>query len=102
MTHRYGTLGLLGVLALGLPSASGATDQQTFARLIGKVAPAFALGQKITPKVACVCHESVQFARPGFVLTDGAGLVKCGVPGFTADGTADAITFCNDFVALGH
>jgi hypothetical protein len=49
-----------------------------------------------------VCHESLEFARPGFVLTDGAGLVKCGVPGFTADGTADAITFCNDFVALGH
>jgi hypothetical protein len=60
------------------------------------------LGQKAAIKVACVCHESLQLGSPGFILSDGAGLVRCGVPGFAADGTADAITFCNDFSVLGH
>ncbi len=45
MTHRYWTLGLLAVLAGGVTARpAAATDQDTFNRLIGKVAPQLAPG----------------------------------------------------------
>ncbi len=105
MTHRYWTLGLLAVLAGGVTARpAAATDQDTFNRLIGKVAPQFTPGQK-TPakmKVACVCHELGVYDQPGFVFTDVGG-VYCAVPlGYAADGTIISIADCENFVALGH
>ena len=105
MTHRYWTLALLAALAAGVTARpAAASDQDTFNRLIGKVAPQFTVGQK-TPakmKVACVCHAPGVTDQPGFVFTDVGG-VYCGVPlGYAADGTITLLADCDNFVALGH
>jgi hypothetical protein len=105
MTHRYWTLGLLAVLAgtfTARPAA--ATDQDTFNRLIGKVAPQFTPGQHAKMKVACVCHDPAEPNQPGFVFTDDGGLgqVHCGVPfAYEYDGTLGGVVYCDNFVALG-
>jgi hypothetical protein len=102
MTHRYWILGVLAVLAGGFTARpAAATDQDTFNRLIAKVAPTFtaAPGQRFKPTVACACVGSGP-ATAGFVVTDGSGNIVCGIPQFDASGTVLGYTFCINFVAL--
>ena|SRR5262245_38106626 len=103
MARRCWTLGLLALVGGFATSAGAANDQQTLAKLYGKVAPPFSIGQKLAPKLACVCHETADFDQPGFVLTDPRGSVRCGVAtNFNSDGSIAGLDFCDDFVALGH
>jgi|AmaraimetFIIA100_FD_contig_71_2634761_length_894_multi_3_in_0_out_0_2 hypothetical protein len=105
MTHRYWTLGLLAVVAGGLIARPAvATDQDTFNKLIAKVATTVVFGQKLIPKVACACHDgSVDEGKAGFVETVGVGgTIKCGIPGFDATGTVQVVGECNPFEVLGR
>ena len=81
-----------------------ASDQDVFTRLVEKSAPEFFFfpGQKFKPKVACSCPNDGTSAKPGFVLTDAQGVVRCGLPTFDAAGTVTALTLCNGFAVLGH
>jgi hypothetical protein len=88
---------LLGVLA----SPARATDQDTFNKLIAKVAPSLTLGQPFKPRVACACPDASDNQIAG-VLTQGGGVVSCLLPGFTAAGALVSESFCENYVVLGH
>src|SRR5262245_20119338 len=105
MARRGLKITALAILAMLLGTVPvAASDQDVFTRLVERVAPEFFFfpGQKFKPKVACSCPNDGASAMPGFVLTDAAGIVRCGLPRFDADGTVSALTFCNGFAVLGH
>jgi hypothetical protein len=109
MTHRYWTLGLLAVLGGGLTAApAAATDQDTFNKLLAKVAPLESgLGQNFKPKAACACpNDGVNPARAGVLVSEpivgGKPDIRCAIPSFDADGKVFALTFCDGFAVLGH
>ena len=81
-----------------------ATDQDTFNKLIAKVAPllTFMPGQKFKPTVACACPNTGSGASPGFVVNNGASQIVCGIPTFDASGTLNGYSDCSDFAVLGH
>jgi hypothetical protein len=103
MTHRYWTLGLLAVLAGGFTAGpAAATQQDTFNRLIAKVAPTFPIGPNVTPKVACACPNDGSIPESaGFVVNTGGDIV-CGIPTFDSSGSVLQINACHDFAVLGH
>ena len=97
-------LALLGLLIL-LPTVARATDQDVFNRLIARLAPPVDLTKPYRPKVGCVCHDpsfEQGLARPGALLTDAMGNVRCGVPGFFPNGSIMNFFFCDLFELAGH
>jgi hypothetical protein len=105
VSTRNGTIvswGLLAVLAGGLIARPAvATDEDTFNKLIAKVAPTFVSGQKITPRVACACpNDGSSTVGAGFVLNDGGNIV-CALPSFVS-GTLFNFAECHNFAVLGH
>jgi hypothetical protein len=100
--HRLlGTISLLATLALPFGAVATATDEQTFDKLIGKVAPnATDLFEKFKPRFACACLTN---RSPGVVTRDSEGLVRCGSPGFASDGKVIVLSFCSgEFEVLGR
>ena len=105
MAQRYWTLGLLAVFVgwLTAASATAATDEAAFNKLVAKVAVHAVFGEKLTPKVACACHDgSANEGSVGFVATEVVGKVECGLPRFDADGTMQVLGLCTPFEVLGH
>ena len=105
MARRGLKITALAILVMLLGTAPVvASDQDVFTKLVEKVAPEFFFfpGQKFKPKVACSCPNDGTSAKPGFVLTDATGIVRCGLPAFDAAGTVTALTFCSGFAVLGH
>jgi hypothetical protein len=101
--HRLlGTISLLATLALPFGAVATATDEQTFDKLIGKVAPnATDLFEKFKPRFACACLTTP--SPPGVVMRDSGGLVRCGSPGFSSDGKVIVFSFCSgEFEVLGR
>jgi len=90
-------LALLGALV----GTAHATDQDTFNKLIAKVAPSLGIGLPFKPRVACGCPDASGNQIAG-VLTQGGGVVSCLLPGFDTAGALDATTFCENYVVLGH
>jgi len=90
-------LALLRVLA----SPARATDQDTFNKLIAKVAPSLGIGLPFKPRVACGCPDASGNEIAG-VLTHGGAVVSCLLPGFDAAGALDATSFCENYVVLGY
>jgi hypothetical protein len=90
-------LALLGALA----SPARATDQDTFNKLIAKVAPTISFSTPFKPRVACACPDTSGNQIPG-VLSKLGSLVSCVMPGFDAAGALDATSLCENYVVLGH
>jgi hypothetical protein len=94
---------VLGLAVLALTwggSAFATTDQDTFNKLIAKVAPTLAnLEENFKPKLACACVSSL---LPGFVVFDQVdGKLTCGLPTFGPDGSIFTLGFCDgDFVVV--
>jgi hypothetical protein len=102
MTHRYWMLGLLIMLAVGFTAGpAAATDQDTFNKVIAKVAPSLGLGLPFKPRVACGCPDTSGNQIAG-VLTQSGGVVSCLLPGFTATGALVSESFCENYVVLGY
>jgi hypothetical protein len=88
------TLALVGVLQ----ASARATDRDTFAKFIAKLAPDEAsLKQNFKPKLGCDCLE---FLAPGIVMLSNKSVV-CGLPFWNADGSFATFTPCDgDFIVL--
>jgi hypothetical protein len=100
MMKRF--LSVLGLAALSLTweGSAFATPQDTFNKLIAKVAPTLAsLETNFKPKLACACVSSL---LPGFVVFDQVdGELTCGLPTFGPDGSIFSLGFCpGDFVVV--
>lgn len=91
---------VLGLVALSLTwgGSAFATDQDTFSRLIAKVAPTFdSLFVNFKPKLACDCLSGNQ---PG-VLAGNTGNIFCLLPIFNPDGSLGSVGTCEGgFVVL--
>lgn len=102
--HRpLGTATLLATLTLPLgATALAGSAEETFDRLIDKVAPAASsLFIKFKPRLACACFDSSPPA-PGVVVTDNGGRIRCGLPAFDGSGNVFSFSFCNDYEVLGR
>ena len=76
-----------------------ATDQDTFNKLIAKVAPMS--GQTpFKPRVACACPSPI-YTTPG-VVVNVAGAITCWTPTFDASGALSGpFNSCDNFAVLG-
>jgi hypothetical protein len=86
MTHRYWTLGLLAVVAGGLIARPAvATDQDTFNKLIAKVATTVVFGQKLIPKrpVRVTMAASTRGKRDSSKPSGSEGPLSAGSPAST-------------------
>jgi hypothetical protein len=92
-------VGLAAALSLTWGGSAFATDQDTFNKLIAKVAPTVnSLATNFKPKLACACVSNL---LPGVVALDSLGEINCELPGFAPDGSFGGFLVCNgDFVVL--
>jgi hypothetical protein len=98
-------VGLAAAVSLTWGGSAFATDQDTFNKLIAKLAPTeSSLVANFKPKLACTCVSgpvSSVIHKPGVVVLANSTDLDCGVPIFNPDGSLAGFVFCvGDFVVV--
>ena len=98
-SSRMVRLPLAATVATAAPAL--ASDLDSFAKLLAKVAPP--ITGKFKPRVACACPPANGIMRAGYLTSDPISTnVYCAEPSFNPDGSLLSNDFCTDWVVLGH
>lgn len=90
-------------IATATIASAGASDQEKFAKAVGKFAPPFAvafdLNGPLKTKTLCVCTDAPR--KPGFLYRDQDESLRCAIPVFLPDGSfADVASICDHYEIL--
>src|SRR5262249_3292172 len=97
MSQSSRTLGLTLLMAVATATVASATDADTFATLLAKVAPP--ITGKFKPRVMCACPPMNGIMRAGYLASDPISTnIYCVEPNFDGDGNFATNDFCSDWV----
>jgi len=101
MSQSSRALWLTVLVAVVTAPVASATDADTFAKLLARVAPP--ITGKFKPRVACACPPVNGIMRAGYLTSDPISTnIYCAEPNFDGDGNFTTNDFCSDWVVLGH